>query len=372
MILFNDIASQWKEIESVSLPKLVEFLRTGPYILGDRLKEFEKNFADYISVKYAVGVSNGTDGLRIAFQALGFGEKPFCDWTDTPVFVPANSHISDALAAIYQGINPIFIDCDQYYNIDVEDLVRRGKMYAKKPIVIAVHMYGQAADIPGIRKHFPKALIIEDCSQSFGATIEGRPVGTFGDIAVFSLYPTKNLGALGDAGIVVTNNAIYYDRLKALRDYGSFDRKDYVYLGGNHRLDDIQALILNDKLPYIKTWISKKREHARLYNQILQNIGDIILPAQAPYADESTYHIYPIRTEYRDNLRSYLDSVGIPTAIHYSMPLHQISLLTAIRHVKNAEHFSKTILSLPMHQYLAEKDIRGISDAIKNFFRTKE
>jgi dTDP-4-amino-4,6-dideoxygalactose transaminase len=371
MIHFNDIASQWKEIESTTLPKLIEFLRTGPYILGSKLKEFEKNFAEYVSVKYAVGVSNGTDGLKIAFQALGFGEKPFCDWTDTPVFVPANSHISDALLAIYQGINPIFVDCDQYYNMDVEDLVCRGKMYAKRPVVIAVHMYGQAADIPGIRKALPRAIIIEDCSQAFGATIQGQPVGTFGDIAVFSLYPTKNLGAMGDAGIVVTNDSLYYDRLKALRDYGSFDRKDYVYLGGNHRLDDIQALILNEKLSRVKAWIHQKREYARIYNQLLQNIGDIALPTQAPYADESTYHIYPIRTEHRDELRLYLEKEGIPTAIHYSMPLHKISLLTASKTVKIAEEFSKTILSLPMHQYLSENDIKFISDAIKDFFRDK-
>lgn len=356
MILFNDVASQWNEIEETALPKLINFLREGPYIQGKHCDEFESAFAQYCGVRNAIGVSNGTDGLKMALQCL--------PRANTVVLVPSNGHISDALAPAYNNLPMFLIDCDEYYNMDSVALNNFLNISSVSTTIIVVHMYGQAANVPEIRRVAPHSFIIEDCSQAFGATIEGRSVGTFGDIGVFSLYPTKNLGALGDAGVVITNNDSYAETLKSIRNYG---KDSYTSIGHNHRLDEMQALILKEKLPLVKKWIERKRYLANLYREQLSNIEGIILPLEAPYNDGSTYHIFPIRVPgLRDVLQQYLKDRDIPTLIHYPILIQEMPLFRTVGN-KRAFQYSRELLSLPMHPYLKENDIYTITTAIKEF-----
>jgi dTDP-4-amino-4,6-dideoxygalactose transaminase len=365
VIRFNDVTAQWREIEEKALPRLKDFLRKGPYILGDQVKNFEQNFAAAMDVKYALGVSNGTDGLKLAVQAL---EAP----PGTPVIMPANAYIADALAAACFHLPIILVDCDQYYQMDTHHLQKILKSLGNnKSILIVVHLYGQASDMTTIKNMAHNSYIIEDCSQAHGASIRGELVGGLGDIGVFSCYPTKNLGAIGDAGVITTNNERFYDKLVMLRNYGTLDKSDYIHMGWNHRLDDIQALFLDEKLPYMGTWNEKRTVIARLYDDVLGDIEEIVIPKEAPYNDGSTYHLYPIRTKKRDALQEYLATHEIPTLVHYPLPIHKMTLF---RHLDredfclNAVQYSQEVLSIPMHAFLHIKDAERVAQVIKEFF----
>jgi dTDP-4-amino-4,6-dideoxygalactose transaminase len=365
MISFNDVTAQWREIEEHALPRLKDFLRKGPYILGDQVKIFEQNFAQAMDVNFAVGVSNGTDGLKLAVQAL---DVP----PGTPVIMPANAYIADALAATCFNLPITLVDCDQFYQIDTEQLQKVMRSIGNsKPIIIVVHLYGQASDMSTIKSIAPTSYIIEDCSQAHGASIHGELVGGFGDIGVFSCYPTKNLGAIGDAGVITTNDEHLYQKLIALRNYGTLDKCDYTQMGWNHRLDDIQALFLDEKLPYMHKWNESRVRAAHFYNEHLENIEEIVIPEEAPYNDGSTYHLYPIRAKKRDDLQAYLKTHEIPTLIHYPLPIHKITLFHHLDHddyCMRAAQYAKEILSLPMHPFLQLKDVERVAQSIKNFY----
>jgi len=367
MILFNDVASQWREIEAKALPEITEFFRTGPYILGANVKAFEEAFASWCWTSFAIGMSSGSDALRLACRALR-------KYTDGRIIVQANAHISDALAGDGQII---FVDCDQYYNMDIDDLAkvigsRIPGNPSNNPLIILTHMYGQPGNLPEIRKRFPDALIIEDCSQAAGALINGRPVGSHGEIGAFSLYPTKNLGAVGDAGICVTGQYLYRDKIRLLREYGQVDKKDCVTTDGwNCRLDEIQAIILNHKLPLVKRWIDAKRNVADAYTKALTGVGDIVLPQKAPYAENHTWHIYAIRTRKRDALMAFLKKNLVPTLIHYAVPLNKTETfvtLSSNRDCERAEAFAKELLSLPIHPYMTYDQVGMIASLIKEFY----
>lgn len=365
MIEFNDIASQWKEIRySVYLN---EFLSRGPYIFGSEVEAFEKEFAEYCGAKYAIGTSSGTDALKLAIQAIRGDIWSGPHQSPIEVFIPSNAHISSALAPSYFNLNTVLVDCDESHNIDIKDLTESAKRYTGKPkIVIVTHMYGNPADIPAIKKAFPEnCFIIEDCSHAHGATINGQHVGTLGDIGVFSLYPTKNLGAFGDAGIIITNNIEYKFRLGGLRNYGAYYRDDCRDIGWNNRLDSIQALFLRKKLPRLKKWNSKKYGIAKLYNELLEGVGDLVLPK---LTEGRVYHIYQIRTTRRDQLQKFLEKRYIPTLIHYSTPIHSTEQFYTPESFPRTETYSQEVLSLPIHPYLKIKDVKLITDAIKSFF----
>jgi len=364
-IKFNDITSQWNEIEAWALPDLLRVLKEGPYINGPNVKRFEEEFAFWCGAKHAIGVSNGTDGLKLALQAVTATE-------DSVIVMPANGYIADALAPLSLHLNRIkLIDCDEYYNIDPYRLVETlAELKAYHIVLIVVHLYGQAADIKGIRQHYPNMTIIEDCSQAAGAMIDGKYVGTFGDIGVFSLYPTKNLGACGDAGIITSDDTIYYKRICMLKEYGSQYRQgNYELLGWNHRLDEIQAVILRHKLQMMTTWIQRKQKRAEFYNQELKHVPEVTIPLKAPYNQNHTYHLYPIRTRRRNELKAYLEQHGIQTLIHYPRSLNKISLLSQYSGIyPNADRYADELLSLPMHPYLTEEEQAYIVTQIKGFF----
>lgn len=359
MINFNDVAAQWREIENETLPDVLEVLRNGPYILGKKVLELETKFTHITWVPYALGVSSGTDALKLAVQVAIKKTNPL-------VLVQANAHISDALAGAVEGTELRFVDCDEYYNIDVDGLHH---LKGYEFIVIVTHMYGQTGNIREILRLFPGAVIIEDCSQAFGATSIGKPVGSFGAIGCYSLYPTKNLGAIGDAGMIVTNNQNYYEQMKLLREYGQKDKLDCIDWGGNYRLDELQATILLHKIDKVQEWIEKKRLIASHYLSLLSTIDEIVPPKQAPYADKNTWHIFPIRTKHRDALKEHLRKNGIPTLIHYPIPLNKTTLFNGTTHdCPRTNAYAKELLSLPIHPYMKQEDVITVVDAIKGFF----
>lgn len=371
MIKFNDVSSQWSEIESAVTPDLLDLLRNGPYIKGQWLNRFERMFAESIGNTQAVGVGNGTDGLRLAIAAVLEKASPV-------VVVPANGHISDAMSATVLNCGVIFADCDEYGGLDPESARAELRNQAGDhdiPIIIAAHMCGQPCDIIRIKDEFKEFPIIEDCSQAYGATVDRVPVGSFGIMSVFSLYPTKNLGAFGDGGVVVSNDAELIERVIKLREYGSFDRVNYEEVGWNSRLDEIQALVLCHKIPLVQKWIETRRLVAREYFRRLEGVADLALPTKRDYSTPSTYHLFQIRTGSRDALKVHLESKGIPTMIHYPLALPQTKAYfrgdAEVRYPNACRH-AKENLSLPIHQYMTEEQIKIVADAIKGFFHERK
>jgi len=362
-VLFNDLRPQWDAIRDALSPELVNILQNGPYILGENVQRFESLFAKSCSTSYAIGVSNGTDALKLVIQAIDYPHPK-----KIPVLIPSNGYIADALAPMYLGHPIVLIDCDQYYNIDA-DKVCEWSYENNYPecIIIPVHLYGQPCDMVRISGASPNATIIGDCSQAHGATIKNLPIGSFGIASVFSLYPTKNLGAMGDAGVIVTNNESLYKKIMALRDYGSYDRIDYHHMGWNNRLDEIQALILRHKLPYLKEWNNNRRHIASIYDKHLMGYVDI--PKIAPYAEGSVYHMYTIRCKNRDGLQKYLNEREVGTLIRYPIPLHKVSLFKE-KHFLSlplSEQYASEIISLPMHPFMTEEQVMFVVQCIKEF-----
>ncbi len=364
---FNDVAAQWNEIQANSS---VEYLLShGPYISGENVKTFEKEWAKFCGAKYAIGTSSGTDALKLAIQAIRWETWSGPHLSPIEAIIPANSHISSALSPTYFSLKTTVIDCDENHNMDVGKLKEYLEKTDNPKIVIITHMYGCPADMLSIKKILPdNCYIIEDCSHAHGATIKGQHVGTFGDIGIFSLYPTKNLGACGDAGIIITDNSDYLFRIGAFRNYGAFDRDDCQSLGWNNRLDEIQALILRKKLPHLERWNYLKYTLAKMYNEFLEGVGDLILPQLI----ERVFHIYQIRTTRRNLLQKYLKKRNIPTLIHYPTPIYKTEMFHHLNidpeEMPRTEAYSQEILSLPIHPYLKTKDVKEITEAIKDFF----
>jgi dTDP-4-amino-4,6-dideoxygalactose transaminase len=318
MIKFNDISSQWDETRF----DIDHFLSNGVYINGADVETFEKEFAEYCGAKYAIGVSSGTDALKLALQTLrtNIWGRPHADQLEA--IIPANCHLSSALAPAYFNFKTTILDCDENHNLDLKALKKYIRVCSnpKDTVIIPTHMYGLPANVPEIKEIAPDSLIIEDCSHAHGARINSKHVGTFGDLGVFSLYPTKNLGCFGDGGIIITDDFEHDIRLRALKNYGSYDRDDCQDIGWNNRLDTLQATFLHKKLPRLNKWNSKKQGIAKMYDESLYGVGDLILPRSTK---GRVYHIYQIRTTRRDRLQKFLKKKYIPTLIHYPVPLHK-------------------------------------------------
>ena len=263
-IKFNDLPAQWQDIRENVLPLIERLGLKGDYIGGKAISKFEEEFAEYTKSKYAIGVSNGTDGLKMAFQLFDLNEED-C------VILPANTFIADYLAIKNCPIKQphvVLIDNDINFTInnnDLSDFLDENRKKYRKVVVVPVHLYGYSCDIDTLEKLKNKhnLLILEDCSQSHGTLYKNKHVGYLGDVSVYSLYPGKNLGAMGDAGIITTNNEEFYKRCKSLRNYGSSIKYYYDELGNNHRMDTIQAIILSEKLKHLSKWTENKNEVAK-------------------------------------------------------------------------------------------------------------
>ncbi len=333
------------------------------YIDGEEDENFEQRFAEYCETKYCVGVGNGLDALMLSLKALGIG-------AGDEVIVPSNTYIATALAVTYVGAKPVFVEPDiRTFNINPSLI--ESAITAKTKAIIPVHLYGQSCDMDPIMEIARnKGLrVVEDCAQAHGATYNGRKVGTFGDIAAFSFYPGKNLGALGDAGAIVTNDMTLADRIRALSNYGSDYKYHHIYKGNNSRLDEIQAAFLSVKLPHLDRMNTERRRIAQLYTEGINN-DKVILP----YVNSEcvpVWHIYGIRCKDRDALEDYLNSKDISTNKHYPIPLHMQECYKELNIRQGAlpiaEEISSTELSLPLYYGITDEEVQYVIDAINSF-----
>lgn len=333
------------------------------YIEGVEDETFEKAFAEYCGIKCCIGVGNGLDALMLALKALNIGEGD-------EVIVPSNTYIATALAVTYVGAVPVLVEPDiRTFNIN-PDLIEAAITDRTKAI-IPVHLYGQACDMDSImdiaKKHGLK--VVEDCAQAHGATYKGQKVGTFGDAAGFSFYPGKNLGALGDAGAVVTNDRELSEKIHALGNYGSDYKYHHIYKGNNSRLDEIQAAFLAVKLPHLERMNAERRRIAQMYTEGI-NSPKVI----APYVNLNcvpVWHIYGIRCNDRDALEKYLNDKGISTNKHYPIPIHMQDCYKDLKIAKGmlpvAEEISATELSIPMYYGMTDEEVQYVIDAINEF-----
>ena len=338
-----------------------EVLESGWYILGTKVKEFEKQFANYCSTSNCIGVANGLDALNLSLRAFGF-EK------GSEVFVPSNTYIATILSIVENGLQPILVEPDIHtYNIDPTLLEQA--ITLKTKAIMVVHLYGKVCDMDPIlaiaKKHGLK--VIEDCAQSHGAKYKGRLSGSFGDYAAHSFYPTKNLGALGDAGAVTTNNDELANKIKVLRNYGSEVKYYNDVIGVNSRLDELQAALLLVKLKYMEKITTHKRELASIYLSGLK--PDFIKPqVHSDYFD--VYHIFNIRHPKRDALKDYLLKNSIKTEIHYPVaPNRQKAMIGILdkQQTPIAEEIHQTTLSLPISYFHTKETIQQVVDVMNAF-----
>jgi dTDP-4-amino-4,6-dideoxygalactose transaminase len=363
--LFN-LSTHYKRIRKEIDRTTRQVLESGQYILGKEVESFEKEFAKYLRVKYAVGVASGTDALKIAIEALGLkaGDE---------VIVPANVYPT-AFGVVESGVLIRLIDIDpQTYNIDVSK-IEKGISKKTKAIVL-VHLFGQVADMGPVLKIAKqhKLLIIEDCAQAHGAQWNGEKVGAIGDVGCFSFYPTKPLGAYGDGGMVVTNNFEIYKKILFLRMYGESRRYQSQILGHNSRLDELQAAILRVKLKYLDRWNCARKLEAKRYIRCLSKIKEIKLPEKKI---DHVYHLFVIQAAFRDELKTYLEKQGIISGVHYPLPIHLVKSFSFLGYKKGdfpvAEKFCQQALSLPIYPDMTTKDVSKIFKGIKNFYAKKK
>lgn len=333
------------------------------YIEGAEDEAFEKAFASFCDVKYCVGCGNGLDALMLALKALGVGEGD-------EVIVPSNTYIATALAVTYVGATPVFVEPDIRTFLIDPNLIEE-KINNKTKAIMPVHLYGQACDMDAImsiaKKH--NLYVVEDCAQAHGATYKGQKVGSFGDAAGFSFYPGKNLGALGDAGALVTNNKELADKVRAFGNYGSDYKYHHIYKGNNSRLDELQAAFLSAKLPHMDRMNAERRRIAKMYSD-----GIVNPKVTTPFVCEDcipVWHIYGIRCAERDALEKHLNEKGIGTNKHYPIPMHMQECYKDLNIPQGAlpiaEEISSTELSIPMYYGMTDEEVQYVIDAINDF-----
>lgn len=352
---FMALERQHKPLEQELSAAFTRVLGSSAFILGEEVEAFEADFAKYCGTSCCVGVASGTAALSLALQAarIGPGDE---------VIVPAHTYIASALAIAHVGATPVLCEVEAGTGlIDVD--AARAAVGPRTAGVVAVHLYGQACDIEGIKKFADPAglFVLEDAAQAHGAKWDGRPTGSMGSAGAFSFYPSKNLGALGDGGAVCTNDADLAERVRELRNLGQRGKGNHVEIGANERLDGLQAAFLRAKLPHLDGWNNARREAAQLYRAGLTDRVDLL--EEKPQSP-CIYHLFPIRTEGRDELAASLNQLGVDTGIHYHPAVHRHAAWTGhdIRfgEVPNAEAWAAQELSLPMHPDLTREEIERV------------
>ncbi len=369
IVPFVDLAAHHAPIRDDLRAAVDRVLTHGKYILGPEVEAFEQGFAKMVGAKYGIGVSSGLDALRLAFEAVGVkaGDE---------VIVPGNTFIATALAVSALGAVPVLVDCDPAtFNINV-DLIRPVITKRTKAIV-PVHLYGQAVDMDGIMavaREFG-LRVVEDACQAHGARYKGQGCGAIGELGCFSFYPGKNLGGMGDGGMVTTNDEALAMAVKQRRAYGEAKKYHHVEKGLNARLDTMQAAILGVKLPRLEASNTGRRRAARAYDKGLAGIPGVVTP-KAP-ADELShiYHLYVIRTPRRDQLQAFLNTKGIQSGIHYPIPIHHqpayAELLSSGSRLPVTTKISDEILSLPMFPELNDQQIARVCATVAEFHGAK-
>lgn len=363
MVPFLDlkaINNQYKEELEVVIDRV---LNSGWYILGEEVATFEQKFAAYCGVKHCIGVANGLDALTLIIQAYGFG-------VGDEIIVPSNTYIASILAISANGATPILVEPTiDSYNIDPKKIEE--KITKNTKAILAVHLYGQSADIDAIQQIAQKhgLKVIEDAAQAHGAVYYGQRVGNLGDAAGFSFYPGKNLGALGDGGAITTNDDELAERLKALRNYGSHKKYENLFKGINSRLDEIQAAVLRVKLMYLDSENTRRREIAAYYRKHITN-EQIVLPQVINKNEEShVWHLFVVRTEERERLQKYLADHEIQTLIHYPIPPHKQGAYQEWNGFSYpiSEQIHKEVLSLPISPVLKQDEVDKVVQVINQY-----
>jgi UDP-N-acetyl-3-dehydro-alpha-D-glucosamine 3-aminotranferase len=333
-------------------------IASGWFILGPEVEQFEQDFARASGAAHAVGVGTGTDAIALALRALGIGEG------DEVVTAPLSAAYS-GLAVMMTGARPVFADIDnERMTLDPEKIA--AAVTARTRAVMPVHIYGQPADMTAIAavcdRH--RLAIVEDCCQAHLATCGGRPVGTFGAAGAFSFYPTKNLGALGDGGAIITNDAALAARVRRLRNGGQIDRYHHVEFGVNSRLDELQAAVLRARLPFLPGWTARRRALAARYRAALSG-APVHVPAEMDPGH--VYHLFPVRTTERERLQASLKARGIGTLVHYPVPLPRQPALASARPAECpiADRVCAEVMSLPMYPALSDEDVARIARAVR-------
>ena len=362
MIISNDLGRQFQLYAEEYENKAVEVLRSGQYILGNEVREFEKEFADYIGAKHCVGLASGLDALWISFRLLGIGEGD-------EVIVSANAYIACVMGITINGATPVFVEPDEYDNIDAEKI--EAAITPDTKAILAVHLYGQACDMSRIMEIAEKygLKVIEDCAQSHGNHWMGQTVGTFGDVGCFSFYPSKGCGAFGDGGCIVTDDEELAKKFRIFRNYGSEKRYHNQMVGSNSRLDEIQAGLLRVKLTHLDELTEERRRLAERYMEEVQN-PVIRLPKVRKEAD-SSWHQFVVHCSRRDALWEYLAAREIGTLIHYPIPPHLSEAYQYLGKKKGdypiAEKFANEVLSLPMYNGMTKEEQDRVIYAINHF-----
>jgi len=366
-ISFVDLGAQYATIEEEISVAINRVLKKGDFILGEDVRLFEEEFAAFCTARYAVGVDSGTSAIELALRAydIGAGDE---------VITAANTFIATALAISYTGAKVVLVDADPHtFNIDVHQI--EAAITSRTRAIIPVHLYGQPADMDPIleiaRRH--NLIVIEDACQAHGALYKGKRTGTIGDAAAFSFYPGKNLGAYGDGGMVVTNDEAIYRKLNLLRNYGQSRKYYHEIQGFNRRLDTLQAAVLRVKLRYLDGWNEARRAHAQQYNDLLQE-SSVTTPEVPAYATP-VWHLYVIRSEKRDGLRTYLAEQGISAIMHYPTPIHLQPAYAELGYRSGdfpvTERFSDQVLSLPMYAELTDEQIAQVVRSVREFDQQK-
>jgi len=358
-----DLKAQYQSIKEEIDSAVLDVMASGYFVLGPSVKALEAEIAEYASCQYGVGVASGTDALRLSLAALGIG--PGDEVITTPfTFVATANTISHA------GARPVFVDIDpRTFNIVPAQI--EGAITERTKAIVPVHLYGQPAEMDAImdiaRRH--GLFVIEDCAQAIGAEDGGRRVGSFGDLACFSFYPTKNLGAFGDGGMVTTDDPEIAERITVLRQQGSKTRYYHDVLGFNSRLDEIQAALLRVKLRHMDDWQARRRQIAAGYDELLGNLG-----VETPFVKPGVthvYHQYTIRSARRDELHEFLRERGVGTMIYYPLPLHLQKMYDDLDYAEGSLPVSEAagheVLSLPMYPELTDEQVQAVADTIGEF-----
>lgn len=342
--------------------KAVEVLRSGWYVLGNEVLAFEEEFASYLGIKHCVGVASGLDALWIAFRILGIG-------AGDEVIVQANTYIASVMGITINGATPVFVEPDEYFNIDASKIEE--KITAKTKAILVVHLYGQASNMEPIVQLAQKyhLRLVEDCAQSHGAAFNGQITGTFGDIGCFSFYPSKNLGAFGDGGAIATNDASLAEEARIFRNYGSEKRYYNKVVGANSRLDELQAGLLRVRLSHMEELEADRKRICKRYLEGLDNDA-VVLPSIREGATH-VWHQFVIQTERRQELIDYLDKKGIGTIIHYPIPPHLSEAYSYLKVPRGSlpitEHYAETVLSIPLYNGMMDEEQNIVMDAVNQF-----
>jgi dTDP-4-amino-4,6-dideoxygalactose transaminase len=367
MIKFLDLYAQYRSIAGEINTAIADVISGSSFIGGKHVAQFEKEFGRYVGVEHCVGVGNGTDALEIAIESLNLPPQ-------SSILVPANSFIASSEPITRSGHKVIFCDVEEHsLNISLDSIKKNTSPDTKA--LILVHLYGQPCEMESILSYAKEAglKVIEDCAQAHGAEYMEKKVGTFGDIATFSFYPGKNLGAYGDGGAILTNDNGLAERCRMIANHGRIEKYDHQFEGRNSRLDGLQAAILSVKLQYLDAWTQRRIEIAQAYCNELKDIPGLVLPEQCDHI-KHVYHLFVIRVKSRDKLRDHLKSCEIESGIHYPISLPKLKAYDYLKSDSNsniAAKYDSQVLSLPIGEHLGNEDVLRVAKAVKTFFGAK-